>query len=118
MAGGDDYLIRINTQAARRHLRLYLRPLGNGTAASTTTRALIAREMCVAATTHTVKYKQAFRRIAIITRGGAGARFHQRPVEGPSTAQVPERRPVQAPSPPPAEGPRLAGLGASLPAAP
>ncbi len=68
---GDDYLIRINTQAARRKLRIYLRPLGEPN------RCLnyYAGVDCsgnVRGGDYAFKwYRSAFRRIAIITRGGA-----------------------------------------------
>ena len=68
---GDDYLVRINTQAARRKLRIYLRPLGEPN------RCLnyYAGVDCsgnVRGGSYAYKwYKAAFRRIAIITRGGA-----------------------------------------------
>lgn len=72
---GDDYLVRINTQAAKRNLRIYLRPLGEPN------RCLnyYAGVDCsgnVRGGDYAYKwYKSAFRRIAIITRGGAKRGF-------------------------------------------
>ena len=69
--GGDDYLLQINHTAARRHLRVYLRPLGEPN------RCLnyYAGVDCsgnVRGGDYAFKwYRSAFRRIAIITRGGA-----------------------------------------------
>lgn len=72
---GDDYLVRINTQSARRNLRIYLRPLGEPN------RCLnyYAGVDCsgnVRGGSYAFKwYRSAFRRIAIITRGGAKRGF-------------------------------------------
>lgn len=68
---GDDYLVRINTQSAKRKLRIYLRPLGEPNRCLN----LYSGVDCsgnVRGGSYSFKwYKSAFRRIAIITRGGA-----------------------------------------------
>ncbi|MDQ5895201.1 MAG: hypothetical protein QG596_1462 [Actinomycetota bacterium] len=72
---GDDYLLAINRTSARRNLRMYVRPMGEPN------RCLnyYAGVDCsgnVRGGDHAFKwYRSAFRRIAIITRGGAKRGF-------------------------------------------
>ncbi|HNA44672.1 MAG TPA: hypothetical protein PLO12_08655 [Solirubrobacterales bacterium] len=72
---GDDYLIRINTQAARRNLRIYLRPLGEPNRCLNYYAGVDCAGNVRGGDYSYGWYKQAFRRIAIITRGGAKRGF-------------------------------------------
>ncbi|MBN8868971.1 MAG: hypothetical protein J0H66_03715 [Solirubrobacterales bacterium] len=68
---GDDYLIRINTMAARRHLRMYVRPLGEPNRCLNLYAGVDCSGNVRGGSYSYGWYKQAFRRIAIIIRGGA-----------------------------------------------
>jgi len=68
---GDDYLLRINIQAHRRHMRMYLRPLGEPNRCLNYYAGVDCSGNVRGGDYSYGWYKQAFRRIAIITRGGA-----------------------------------------------
>ena len=68
---GDDYLVRINTVSARRKLRMYVRPLGEPNRCLNLYAGVDCSGNVRGGSYSFGWYKQAFRRIAIITRGGA-----------------------------------------------
>ena len=102
---GDDYLIRINTQAARRNLRLYLRPLGEPNRCKNYYAGVDCSGNVRGGDYSYGWYKQAFRRIAIITRGGAKRgfinarlrRLHLPKVQNTGEAKLLPRRLPKAP---------------------
>jgi len=67
---GDDYLIRINRIASRRHLRMYIRPLGEPNRCLNYYAAVDCSGNVRGGDYAYKWYRSAFRRIAIITKGG------------------------------------------------
>ena len=67
---GDDYLLQINFFFARRGLRAYIRPLGEPNRCLNPYSAVTCDGAQKGGDHRTVWYKQAFRRIVLITRGG------------------------------------------------
>jgi hypothetical protein len=123
---GDDYLIRINTISARRHMRMYVRPLGEPNRCLNLYAGVDCSGNVRGGSYSYGWYKQAFRRIAIITRGGAKRgtinaqlkRLHLPKVQKVGTAKRLPRRLPRAPisivwSPLPAGSPTVR---ANLPA--
>lgn len=72
---GDDYLLRINRVAAQRNLRMYIRPMGEPNRCLNPYAGVDCSGNVRGGSYAFKWYKSAFRRIAIITRGGAKRGF-------------------------------------------
>lgn len=72
---GDDYLIRINMVSSRRNLRMYIRPLGEPNRCLNAYAGVDCSGRIRGGPYAFKWYRAAFRRIAIITRGGAKRGF-------------------------------------------
>lgn len=68
---GDDYLIRINRTSSRRNLRMYIRPLGEPNRCLNAYAGVDCAGNIRGGSYAFKWYRSAFRRIAIVTRGGA-----------------------------------------------
>ncbi len=70
LAGGDDYLLRLNSSFATRQIRAYIRPLGEMNRCLNGWAAYDCRGKSRGRSYSPYWYREAFRRVAIIVRGG------------------------------------------------
>ena len=70
LAGGDDYLLRLNSSFATRGIEAYIRPLGEMNRCLNAWAAITCENKPRGGAYTPYWYRQAFRRIAIIVRGG------------------------------------------------
>ncbi len=94
---GDDYLLRINRSSARKNLRMYVRPLGEPNRCKNAYAGVDCAGNIRGGSYAFKWYRSAFRRIAIITKGGDTRRGINRRLE---KIGLPELKRVNGVKPP------------------